>query len=501
MKKILLFFALLALLFMSCLLEPDDSVGNFWAEDFVGRGFYRVDAELLIQGDFVRIWAERGTGVDVFTARDVANVVDNEIIPWMMYYFGFDSLIINGIKDNRNTLEIAGSLVGNDHRLDILFLDIRDGFKPGVNNTFIGGYFWGGNFLDRSNSNRRSMIYVGVRPYAPGSEVSNAVIAHELQHLMNFVNSQVLRNRNLMDLWIDEGLSSAAEWIFMGGHQNSRVNWFNSDPTGLISQGNNFFVWGNREDEHPQAVLDDYATVYLFFQWLRLQSRKPPPNSASSPWRNSDIFRYIALSPYLDYRAVTSNVRYIINNARSLRNDDAFAGDWEVLIKSWLAANYINAPDGLFGYKNDGILSTVRVGYARGDTEIYLYPGEGVFSRISDELPDLVGSNLNIRYTSWNYHNPGINGGVSPADDILLTVNINTNNNGGRESGTITGRSVGKKPLRSITAVQPLLTGPFRIGAHDLRRINRHGEWAGSIYIQNLYSLLRNRQAASESSE
>ena len=146
-----------------------------------------------------------------------------------------------------------------------------------------------------------------------------------------------------MDTWINEGLSAAAEWVVSGAHDTSssgRLAWYNSDQTGLIKYGNNFFVWDNRRpgtdpNSHVNAVMDDYATVNLFFHWIRLQSGG-----------NASFYREISESTYRDYRAVLNAMTDYI--------------DWGSLMKTWHAANYIMAPSGPYGYMNDAVLKNIQ---------------------------------------------------------------------------------------------------------------------------------------------
>ena len=60
------------------------------------------------------------------------------------------------------------------------------------------------------------------------------------------------------DTWINEGLSSAAEYVYKGSHITDKINYYNADPNTYIAQGLNFLTWLN--------YYENYSTVYLFFQ-------------------------------------------------------------------------------------------------------------------------------------------------------------------------------------------------------------------------------------------
>jgi hypothetical protein len=475
-KQFLLCFGLFAFLFCSCelLFETGDGGSgavtnpsnvlprNFWAQNIENDSFYQVTAELLAESKNCKVWAEKGSGVSTAIATSMAKAYEDEILPKMLNTFGNSNVVYNG-RTFRNTMEFADYLGDEDGKLCILFLDIKDGYKPGVNDSYVAGYFWLEDFRNLSPySNLCDMIYIDTYPSVPGSKDSNSTLAHEMQHMMNFVTSVDKRvNGNyiyLMDLWVDEGLASAADWLITGSHPEIRWAWFNQDPSGLIQKGNNFFVWGNRENESPYAVLDDYSTAYLFFQWLRLQAG------------NSDIYFDIITSNNFDYRAVTTAAnKYMAGKDYS---------DWGTLLKTWLAANYINAPSGQYGYRNDATLKGISAKtMTSGVINVSLAPGEGVYSMTNNY--NMPSGRQNIRYAGLNKSGNTLSDTATFSGGALLTYNANANNESGAESGTTTGvasydaADIGA-PARSILGVS--FSGPFVIGAGDMLRRNGFGE-------------------------
>jgi hypothetical protein len=202
-----------------------------------------------------------------------------------------------------------------------------------------------------------------------------------------------------------------------------RYDWFIQDPAGTISRGNNFFVWDNHDE--PNAVMDEYATAYLFFQWLRLQSGG-----------GYGIYRTIAHSDDHDQNAV-------LKAAGQHFEDGQYAADWETLLRTWMAANYINNSSGPFGYRNDSKLRAVRV-MTIGGNSLDLYPGEGVYSTIrngSISPAETGGNNGHIRY--GGLRKTGTSdftdfAGPSYSGDRLLTFNINDDSGGESETGRLT---------------------------------------------------------------
>jgi len=492
-KQTLLYFCLFAVLFCSCELLIDiggiggggsggggsgggsggGGINNptnvpprkFWAQNMTTERFYQLDADLLAESNNCRVWAERSASVSVATANAMAKAYEEKIMPKMLDTFAYNGPLSADGKTviANNTLELAGWLTNDaEKKLNILLLDVKDSYKPKENEAYCAGYFWMGNFYQNNPSadpltrysNYCSMIYVDTYPGVPGSEESNTTVAHELQHLMSFVNAIISDKDNPLDTWVDEGLSSAAEWLYLGKQVNSRIDWYNRDQSGLIQKGNNFFVWDNREKENQYAILDEYATVYLFFQWLRLQSG------------SIGIYKEITLSENYNHLAVT-------NAANKAMGGNGY-DNWETLLKTWLAANYINAPSGPYGYKNDDTLKKVKAKTApNGVTSLSLAPGEGVYSITNNY--NMPGQKQYIRYAGLDKSGNALSDTVTFSGGALLTYNANTNIKGAKESGTTTGvaASYAEADAPGRSAFGPGFSGPYAISAGDM--LSRNG--------------------------
>jgi hypothetical protein len=484
--KLLWIFAFVSVLTLSCknaLSDTETSTRMFWAQNMANDTFYSLSADLMATGRHCTVWAEQGKASSD-TARAMANAFDDDIYPKMMNAFSFEANIVSDGKTvAHNAVELADFLGDGDGKLALLLLDIKDDWTPG--GSYVAGYFsWVDFYANDSfsfdyKSNLMDMIYVDIYPGQPGSTASNMTVAHEMQHMMNYVTSMLTSTRNgwAMDTWIDEGLSSAAEYIYLGAHSEERYKWFiaNGATTssgrifGEIDKGNNFFIWGNIKSSNPLSVLDDYATVYLFFQWLRLQSGG-----------SNDIYKSIITSPYYDYRALTS----VANAAIPGKN----YADWETLLKTWMAANYINASSGEYGYMNDPTLKAVTVTSAPTTADrLSLLPGEGVYSGISGALPALTPA-ANIKYAGLKKTGAGLVS-VTPSlsDTALLSFNANTAWNGSAQLGTVTRSPVAadmaRSPSMSLSAgagSEANFSGTFRIDARDMLARNEHGPRAFS---------------------
>jgi hypothetical protein len=468
---ILLIFAITGCIFDVDKVEKKEGEKKFWALNTSTGTFYQLTAEKLTENSKCVVWAEKGSGVTEKTAILIANEYANNICTKMINNFGWEENIkISNIKSKKmNTMETAHFYAtgdSNNAKLTILLLDIKDGYQEGVNDSYVAGYFYQFDLLasllpQGYKSNNLDMLYIDTNPGLNSEKMSEAYItlAHEMQHLMNCMSSIMYRvdNRDLylMDLWIDEGLSSAAERVYSGEHSMNRVEWFklNGDGKGKIDKGNNFYVWNNRVTESdPYPVLDDYATVYLFFQWLRLQS-------------NDSIYKEIIKSEYPNY-----DQKAVIKAFNAKKSSGANYSTWENMLKDWLMANNINSSSGRIGYMDDSTLKDIKAHYApEGTTTIGLYPGEGVYSYSTSNPSFTPVGKIKYEYLSDT--------------NTLITYNSNTVNYVDEDisidtliaEGTTTGRI---PPTASIVITGSInlksgaskFSGPFPIGMGDVIR-------------------------------
>jgi len=454
-------------LFLNELLDIDTPLGSdqFYAIDFKKDIFYKVKATKLYEGKKCLIWAENGSKITEKTAKEIADKYDNVIRPRTVDAFGMKNFPYAG-ENFKDILDYANWLAGKDDRkLTILLLDIKDSFNGTTNQSYTAGYFYSGNFYDQVNSNRCDMIFVDTYPALQlKPEDTYATFAHELQHLINYATTTLKRkdskgNLSPMDTWIDEGLSSQAEYLYYGKNLEDRCKHFYEDTYGTIAEGNNFFVWGNHvTNDKPMPILDDYSTVYLFFRWLYLQ--------AADKGLQSNIFIDIETSNLSDHRIIT-------NAATKIRPEEWT--DWDTLLRSWLAANYY-PKNSVYGYKGDSYLQDkIKVNpIKKSNNRISLAPGEGVYSNINMPFTPQAGGQ-NICYGGLSSDSSSDIVTQGPFDsDVLLTYNANTNNSKltMSETGYLTGVSanVSSTPgSRTATedAQTEKYTGPYVIDARD----------------------------------
>ena len=371
---------------------------TFRAQKATDYSWYDVPAIKLAEGSKCIVYAEK--------AEDISVAIANSIVT------EYESRIHSKITDAFGAIKY---MPRNKNKIVFLLLDIIDGFDIEVGGGYVAGYFDPTHMfssITSPNSNSLSMLFLDTNPGLKGPDMMKKLygtIAHELQHLINF-SQTYLKNEQPQDLWINEGLSSGAEHIY-GGPQNDRVSYFNNDPSKTIAYGNNFFVWNNRED-----ALADYATVYLFFQWLRIHASN-----------GVGIYKEIINSNYRDYRTITS--------AASKRIDNKF-NNWGTLLSTWMLANYFKTTNDFYGYKNQ---ITTSISYPAGisSNSSSLYPGEGIFSNLGGSSCNPSVSGTNIRYIAFSSTVASIDTVAPYQGQKLLTYNANADKTADKETGYV----------------------------------------------------------------
>lgn len=381
----------------------EDASRDFIAQKATDSSWYTVHSTMLAEGEHCKVYVEDYSGVTTSTAAAVAAEFDDNIYGKITTNFGVHE-------------DIDG-----DGKITLLLLDIIDGYDPSVG-SYVAGYFDPTHMADADtdyHSNECDMLFLDVYPLEAGSDAFNSTIAHEFQHLINYSRTYMATGKE-QDLWINEGLSSGAEYVYTGEVNEDRVAWFNADPCdGSISKGNNFFVWyGYWETMYnANCVLDNYATVSLFCQWLRIHASN-----------GTAIYKDILDSTYRDYRAVTAAAGNRIGSAYS---------SWDRLLETWYLASFRCQSSGVYGYK--GEIATNSIGWVQqNDTPYELESGEGIISALSATTGNVgtwsppSGSGTHIAYAGFDYSGTSVDRYPSFTNQFALVLNTNSSNTAGQ---------------------------------------------------------------------
>ena len=424
---------------------------NFWTINVMTGAPVQMSAQLLAYNDYAEIWVEPGYGFSRAHAWEMADDFA-EIRPRLVDAFGRRNFTADG-RHFDDIMLYANWLTRGDEgngKLTVLVLNIR---SPNTALT-VSGYFFTEDFFDDvAHSNRRDIVYINARLSAEDLHMGMETLVHEAVHLMNFTEVQ-FAHRELgqpntrQETWLDEALAENSYYVSFGRNPTERVDWFVADRGMTISGGNNFFVWGNHT---AHAIIDDYATAYLFLRWLYLHAQ------AAVGFNHADFFHRIASSQYRDLRAVTS-LASGINPAWS---------SWETLMMTWLSAN-MDAANPVFGYIGDDYLSERVTVSAIRSQSVLLFPGEGVFAQIADRpFTPADDSGPNIRYAGLTRGSNGPVVGIPVDAEFLLAFNANLNNGQSSEVANLTGVT----PTGAMRAhAMPQNDGPWVVNLWDALR-------------------------------
>ena len=214
----------------------------------------------------------------------------------------FEDSILPGLQESFGPLWSLDDLPGQ--RLTILHAPTRG----------LGGYYSSADEYPvqvHENSNQRKMVYINPAALRIGSQTYLSVLAHELQHAVNW-------NLNGgQSTWLNEGLSQVAEQR-LGWRPTSVEAFVHSAPTSLV-------YW-------PLSYLDSspyYGSSFLFSQFLTEQ--------AGSPESLEPLLR-------IDYRGIQAVDRYL----GSLGTSESFRS----IFSRWTVAGYLSESRevGPYGY-------------------------------------------------------------------------------------------------------------------------------------------------------
>jgi len=214
---------------------------GFWATDFTTAQYYRINTTKVAEGVHCYIYLEQGQSVSQATINAIVHEFDTKIYPTDTATFGSE----------------PNPGIDNDPKIYILLLDIRDGFDPITNPSFVAGYFDPLNEYPVSqnpNSNQKEMLYMDIYPTVPGSLTFFTIMAHEFQHMIHWEQKTALLGV-VDDTWLDEGMAEIAPVYCGYGPSYDRVFTFESTPSDSLT------IWND--------TVEDYGVVYMWAQYFK----------------------------------------------------------------------------------------------------------------------------------------------------------------------------------------------------------------------------------------
>ena len=239
--------------------------------------------------------------------NDIAAQFDEKTYPSLKYVFGSE----------------WNPGIDNDERITILFTQLK---------KTAGGYFNERDeisSLQEPTSNNREMIYINASQV--GNNLVHGLIAHELQHMINWNQKQRLNNVQ-EDIWLNEMRSEYASTVagldsdYVSSNLERRVEDFLFQPSDSLTE------WkGDRYD---------YPSVNLLGHYLAEQF-------------GEDIFS-----------SMIKNNKVGIYSIEQALKEKGYSSTFSQIFNNWAIADYLNDKsiyNGIYGYKNPYLNGNVQI--------------------------------------------------------------------------------------------------------------------------------------------
>lgn len=330
------------------------AIETFWVADVSNDVNYTVTAQLRYAGPVVLMYVDTSLDIPQHLIEQSAQVFEERIYPRNRFLFGEE--------------RIPG--VDGDERLTILNTRIRGA----------GGYFSSADGVTRAVnrfSNEREMFVIDAVAFPPGSDIYNATLAHEFQHMIHW------HRQPRSPTWFNEGLSTLAEDLNGLGDNGAALAYLRNPDTQLTT-------W-----TPGSGVMRHYGASQLFMRYVY---EHYAGDTRPADWIDADV---------------GNNPQALADLAAQRRAD---IGSFADLFADWAVANVLNDPtagDGRYAYRGlPTRATTVRLEAGTTSATVrqfgvdYLGPLEGPLTIDFDgtDTVQLVGAlPLEGRFAWWSH--------------------------------------------------------------------------------------------------
>lgn len=283
------------------------------------NGSSEVKADLVAIGKYVEVWVCKAD-FDISTAQ--ANQIRDE----------FDQKIYPKVTDNFG----KPSDIDGNGKVVILMYDIADNYGVNGSTDSFAGFFIASDLQKFPGSNACEMFYIDTYPtLGLGKEkditVSYPLIAHELGHMVNYVQNVMKEKGGGYSQWMEEGMGDAAQQAYTGKLWETRIHSYNTS---------NAIRDGLSLTNFQYANADNYALSYFFLEYLKKQAGI-----------GEKVFGEIAKSQYEDYRAIEEVIHKFIDPKMSFAQ---FTTQYRVAL-------LLKDKTGPYGFKGDADFDRLKV--------------------------------------------------------------------------------------------------------------------------------------------
>ena len=214
---------------------------QFWVRNIATGNFEQTTATLRAIGKHCNVFLQDSqVNVTQAAVSRVQKRFDEVIYPTNTTHFGIE----------------ARPGLDNDFRVNLLMVDIQDGYTN-PDDGYVAGYFFAGDQMLQSEfesyskvkSNECEILYLDTYPSDPGADDYLEIVAHEFQHMIH-------HNQDKGEVtWVNEGCSQIAP-VFCGFAPPGHYKLLKDDPDRSL---NNWAQWN---------PMPDYGQVYLWNQFI-----------------------------------------------------------------------------------------------------------------------------------------------------------------------------------------------------------------------------------------
>lgn len=296
-------------------MTPSQSLLNpntFYVYDFDSSGTVvrTLEFEQHYQGSTCLIYHVKAPGITVNTARiqQLGTYFDSTVYP------------------TATTLFTTPTDVDGNQKIIVLLYPIS------IQNLL--GYFWSDDLFSTSSyyTNGAEILYINSRLLLPAADFKTLkhTLIHEFQHLIN-LSSKIKTNSNtVFETWIEEGLAEGAVPYVTDEPLADHFTQLATNST--IRNGLGIFNWNSSGE--------DYTLAHTFLEYCRIQSNA-----------DSTFYRSIMENSSSTYTNVYAVMKSI--------NPSLPFTSFNDIVTHFHLANLIQAPTGVYGYKNDYTFPTM----------------------------------------------------------------------------------------------------------------------------------------------
>jgi hypothetical protein len=336
------------------------SVGDikeFFTYNFKTKKMEIINSKLQVAGNYCEVWTNNTSLINKIEAEKIATEFDQKIYKLVSEFFYIPSDI------------------DSNGKVAILCYDIKDNYKE--TGMYAAGYFNEADLTGWYYANDMEIFYIDTYPGMYDKDdkfdvtLCYETLVHEFQHMVNFNKIYFVdgnKESETQPLWLNEGLSQAAEQIYKGSVLDYRINTYSQDRYAMIRDGYSMLNWDDN--------LEDYSLSYLFLQYIKVQSKQ-----------GDVIFKEIFEDKNHNYKSIEKVAQ------KYIKSDITFGE----LMTIFRAALLKMDSTGLYGFQG-------AEGFENINTPIYyggvknLYGGGAVVIPAADILSKPMNHGENIKY-------------------------------------------------------------------------------------------------------